>query len=143
MLKELIADRIQFIDKVNSWEEAIRLSSRELIEQEFMKESYLDAMIDNINEFGPYIILTDGVAMPHTRPENGAIKTGFSFLKLEEGVVFPDTDIPVTLLFTLSAADADSHVEAIMQLADILGDEATLEQLNQVTNKEAFLNIIK
>ena len=143
MLKELIADRIQFIDKVNSWEEAIRLSSKELIEQKFMKESYLDAMIDNINEFGPYIILTDGVATPHTRPENGAIKTGFSFLKLKEGVVFPSTDVPVTLLFTLSAADADSHIEAIMRLADILGDDDKLEQLNQVTNKEEFLNIIK
>ena len=143
MLKELIADRVQFIDKVNSWEEAIRLSSKELIEQKFIKESYLDAMIDNINEFGSYIILTDGVAMPHTRPENGAIKTGFSFLKLKEGVLFPDTEVPVTLLFTLSAADADSHVEAIMQLADILGDDNKLEQLNQVTNKENFLNIIK
>ena len=143
MLKELIADRVQFIDKVNSWEEAIRLSSKELIEQKFIKESYLDAMIDNINEFGSYIILTDGVAMPHTRPENGAIKTGFSFLKLKEGVLFPDTEVPVTLLFTLSAADADSHVEAIMQLADILGDDNKLEQLNQVTNKEKFLNIIK
>ena len=143
MLRELIADRVQFIDKVNSWEEAIRLSSKELIEQKFIKESYLDAMIDNINEFGSYIILTDGVAMPHTRPENGAIKTGFSFLKLKEGVLFPDTEVPVTLLFTLSAADADSHVEAIMQLADILGDDNKLEQLNQVTNKEKFLNIIK
>ncbi len=143
MLKELIADRIQFVDKVNSWEEAIRLSSRELIAQEFMQESYLEAMIDNINEFGPYIILTDGVAMPHTRPENGAIRTGFSFLKLKEGILFPDTDVPVTLLFTLSAADADSHIEAIMKLADILGDDATLERLNQVTNKEEFLNIIK
>ena len=143
MLKELIADRIQFVDKVNSWEEAIRLSSRKLIAQEFMQESYLEAMIDNINEFGPYIILTDGVAMPHTRPENGAIRTGFSFLKLKEGILFPDTDVPVTLLFTLSAADADSHIEAIMKLADILGDDATLERLNQVTNKEEFLNIIK
>ncbi len=143
MLKELIADRIQFVDKVNSWEEAIRLSSRELIEQKFMKESYLDAMINDINEFGSYIILTDGVAMPHTRPENGAIKTGFSFLKLKEGVLFPDTEIPVILLFTLSAADADSHIEAIMKLADILGDDDTLKQLNQVTNKEEFLNIIK
>ena len=95
------------------------------------------------NEFGPYIILTDGVAMPHTRPENGAIRTGFSFLKLKEGILFPDTDVPVTLLFTLSAADADSHIEAIMKLADILGDDATLERLNQVTNKEEFLNIIK
>ena len=143
MLKELIADRIQFVDKANSWEEAIRLSSRPLIDQEFIQESYLDAMIDGVNEFGPYMILADGVAMPHARPENGAIKTGFSFLKLKEGVLFPNTEIPVTLFFTLSASDADSHIEAIMKLASILGDDDTLEQLTQITNKEEFLKIIK
>ena len=142
MLKELIADRIQFVDKANSWEEAIRLSSRPLIDQEFIQESYLDAMIDGVNEFGPYMILADGVAMPHARPENGAIKTGFSFLKLKEGVLFPNTEIPVTLFFTLSASDADSHIEAIMKLASILGDDDTLEQLTQITSKEEFLKII-
>ena len=143
MLKELIADRIKFVDKANSWEEAIRLSSRSLIDQDFIQESYLDAMIDGVNEFGPYMILADGVAMPHARPENGAIKTGFSFLKLKEGVLFPNTEIPVTLFFTLSASDADSHIEAIMKLASILGDDDTLEQLTQITNKEEFLKIIK
>ena len=143
MLKELIADRIQFVDKANSWEEAIRLSSRPLIDQEFIQESYLDAMIDGVNEFGPYMILADGVAMPHARPEDGAIKTGFSFLKLKEGVLFPNTEIPVTLFFTLSASDADSHIEAIMKLASILGDDDTLELLTQITNKEEFLKIIK
>ena len=142
MLKELIADRIQFVDKANSWEEAIRLSSRPLIDQEFIQESYLDAMIDGVNEFGPYMILADGVAMPHARPEDGAIKTGFSFLKLKEGVLFPNTEVPVTLFFTLSASDADSHIEAIMKLASILGDDDTLEQLTQITNKEEFLKII-
>ena len=142
MLKELIADRIQFVDKANSWEEAIRLSSRPLIDQEFIQESYLDAMIDGVNEFGPYMILADGVAMPHARPEDGAIKTGFSFLKLKEGVLFPNTEISVTLFFTLSASDADSHIEAIMKLASILGDDDTLEQLTQITNKEEFLKII-
>ena len=142
MLKELIADRIKFVDKANSWEEAIRLSSRPLIDQEFIQESYLDAMIDGVNEFGPYMILADGVAMPHARPENGAIKTGFSFLKLKEGVLFPNTEIPVTLFFTLSASDADSHIEAIMKLASILGDDDTLEQLTQITSKEEFLKII-
>lgn len=143
MLIELIDDRILFLDRVSSWEEAIRISSRSLIDQEFIKESYLDSMIDCINEFGSYIILCDGVAMPHTRPEHGALKTGFSFLKLNQGVLFPETEIPVTLIFTMSAADSESHIEAIMQLADIIGDEDTLVTLQNISTKEELLNILK
>lgn len=142
MLKKLISNRILFADKVDNWEAAIRLSSHELIEQEFIEESYLEAMIDDIKEFGPYIILTDGVAMPHTRPENGTLKTGLSFLKLKEGVVFPETEFPVSLFFTLSATDPDAHLDVIIQLAKLIEKEETLERLFHVSTKKELLNIL-
>lgn len=33
-------------------------------------------MIENIKKMGFYIILTDNVAMPHARPEQGVNKNG-------------------------------------------------------------------
>ena len=47
-------------------------------------------MIKNVIENGTYIIILPGLAIPHTRPEHGAIKTGASVLKINEGVLFPD-----------------------------------------------------
>ena len=142
MLLDLIQDRILFLEKASSWEEAIRKSSTPLLDQNFIEESYVEAMIDDILEFGSFIILTDGVAMPHSRPENGALKTGLSFLKLEQGVLFPNTEIPVHLIFTLCASDAEAQIITIMTLADIIGQEKTLPKLLQVTNKDEFIKII-
>ncbi|MGL5955603.1 MAG: PTS sugar transporter subunit IIA [Brevinema sp.] len=142
MLKTLIGDRIVFKKECSSWEEAIELGAASLLEQGYIKQEYTDQIIAQIKEFGPYIILSDGVAMPHTRPEHGAIKTGMSFLKLEQGILFPDTEIPVTLLFTLVAADNDAHLEAMMHLADLLGEEDILVLLQNVSTTEGLLKII-
>lgn len=143
MLQKLIEDRIYFTNKVLDWESTIIESSQSLLSEKYMKKEYIESMITNIKEFGPYIIIADGVAMPHSRPEDGALKTGMSFMKIENGVLFPETEIPVTIFFTLVATDNESHIEAIMELADLLGDETKLEKLLSVTNKEELLQIIK
>ncbi|MGL5254192.1 MAG: PTS sugar transporter subunit IIA [Brevinema sp.] len=142
MLKKLIENRILFIEKASSWEEAIRIGGASLVEQGICTQGYIDTTIDSVKEFGPYIVLCDGVAMPHTRPENGGLKMGMSFLSLGEGITFPDTEAPVRLLFTLSATDSDGHIDALMQLADIVGDEDSLKNLLNCKNQQDFLNII-
>lgn len=142
MLKDLIAGRIQFAEGLASWEEALILGAKPLIAEGFCTAQYCDSMVAAVKEFGPYIVLCDGLAMPHSRPENGAIKTGMSFLSLKKGVLFPDTEVPVRLLFTLSAADSDSHIDAMMQLADLAGDEASLNALMGCASPEDLLKII-
>ncbi|MGL4677394.1 MAG: PTS sugar transporter subunit IIA [Brevinema sp.] len=142
MLKQLLGHRIQFKKECGSWEEAIECGAYSLLEQGYMKPEYISHMITQIKEFGTYIILVDGVAMPHTRPEYGALNTGMSFLKLEKGILFPAMEVPVTLLFTLVATDNDSHLESMMQLAEILGDDDTVEKLQNVSTAEELLEII-
>ncbi len=143
MLKDLIGDRIEFVDGEASWQTSIKKGAQPLLDEGYITQQYVDAMISNIDEFGPYIIIADGVAMPHARPENGVVKTGMSFLKVENGVLFPDTEIPVTLFFTLGSVDNDSHLQAMMELADILGDDDTLKKLLNARNKSELSEIIK
>ncbi|MGL4561691.1 MAG: PTS sugar transporter subunit IIA [Brevinema sp.] len=142
MLRQMINNRVEFLTNINSWEEAVNKGADPLLRDGFIKKSYIDSMIEDINKNGPYIVLTDGVAMPHTRPENGALKTGMSFLKVEHGVMFLDTEVPVTLLFTLVASNTEEHIAAIMQLADLLGNDESLERLKKVTSKEELFEII-
>lgn len=142
MLLNLISNRIKFLESSENWESSLIESSQMLLSEEYMTQEYIDSMLANIKEFGSYIIIADGVAMPHTRPEDGSLKTGMSFTKIEKGVIFPDTEVPVTLFFTLVATDNDSHLEAIMELADILGDDSKLEKLLVVKTKEELLQII-
>ena len=53
-----------------------------LVEQGCAKQSYVDGIIASVKELGPYIVIADGIAMPHTRPEQGAIGIGCSLITL-------------------------------------------------------------
>ena len=86
MLKELIRNKIDIVDSVNSWEDAIKKGAELLIENKCIEPRYVDCIINNIKESGPYIVLGDGMAMSHARPEDGVIKSGITLLKIKNGI---------------------------------------------------------
>lgn len=128
MISQLIEDRVYFKNQISSWEDAIKTTASPLLEEGFIKPEYIDAMIENVNQNGAYMIIVPGFAMPHARPECGAIKTGMSVLHLEKPVVFPD-DQEVKVLLVLAAADANVHLDAMADLAEILIDDDKMKQL--------------
>ena len=72
----------------NDWEDAIRICGDLLVKTGKVETTYVDAMIRNIHELGPYILIAPGVAMPHARPEDGVIQEGISVVVLKEEVAF-------------------------------------------------------
>ncbi|ASB91008.1 Protein-N(pi)-phosphohistidine--sugar phosphotransferase [Bacillus sonorensis] len=65
MLNELLTEKtIQMAERTESWEEAIRLAAKPLLDQELIKEHYIDAMIDNVKTLGPYMIIGPEIAIP-------------------------------------------------------------------------------
>ena len=106
-----------------------------LLAKNYISENYIQAIKDSTISNGPYYILAPGVAMPHARPECGALKTGMSLTLLKQGVYFPGNDEPIKLLIGLSAADADSHIGAIQALR-ITVRRRNIEQLNRIIRKQ-------
>ena len=113
-----------------------------LLDKNYISENYIQAIKDSTINNGPYYILAPGVAMPHARPECGALKTGMSLTLLEQGVYFPGNDEPIKLLIGLSAADADSHIGAIQALSELLCEEEILEQLLTASSEKQLADII-
>ena len=61
----LPSTHIQLDVECVTWQEAVRLSALPLLEYGYIEERYINAMIHNIEENGPYIVLSDGFAVPH------------------------------------------------------------------------------
>ena len=142
MLKEMLKGKIQIIDNVKDWQEALRAAAKPLLDAKNIEPRYVDSIIENVKKNGPYIVLTDGVAMPHSRPEEGVIKQGMSLLKIKDGVDFYQTEKKVYLFFTLAAKDSNSHQDAIADLADVLGDDDLLNKIiEEDLNPEEILNL--
>lgn len=120
---------IQIRDSVDGWEEGVRTSLEPLISAGFAEPRYADNIIKDLKEVGPYVVLTDDIALIHARPEEGAIKTQMGLLLLRKPVRFEGSDADVTLLFSLAAQDPNSHIDAIKVLANFCMDNVKLERL--------------
>ena len=142
MLKEMLKEKIQIIEDAENWEEAIKISAKPLLDNNNIEYRYVDSIINNIYKYGAYIVLVDGVAMAHSRPEDGVIKMGMSFLKIKNGIDFYKTENKVYLFFTLAAEDSSSHQDAMSELADILGNDNLVKKIIQEDlTEEEILNL--
>ena len=77
---------ISVIHSAKDWQEAIDFSMVSLLDKNYISENYIQAIKDSTINNGPYYILAPGMAMPHARPECGALKTGMSLTLLEQDV---------------------------------------------------------
>lgn len=76
MLKNLTNEKlVQLNIEAEDWEDAVRKASQPLIDEGKVKQSYLEDIVVGVKELGPYIVLTEHVALPHARPEAGALES--------------------------------------------------------------------
>lgn len=88
----LTPDKINVINAIDNWKNAVRLAAEPLLAQGYMAEHYIEAILKSHAELGPYYLLAPGLAMPHARPEQGALRNGLSLLHIKEGISFGSTE---------------------------------------------------
>lgn len=141
---KLTGELVEFSKGFDDWKEAIRFSAKGLLEQGYIKETYVEAMIDSVVEYGPYIVIAPNIAMPHARPEAGTNKVGFAVTVLEEPVAFSDQpEHKARLMVTLSCVSADTHLKMLQALVEILGNDELVGKIMSATSKEEILEIFK
>lgn len=140
MLKKNFADRIQIAEKAADWKDAIEMVVDPLEKEGIVEKRYLQAIYENVAENGDYFIIMPGFAIPHTRPENGALKNGLSFLKLRKPVMFSSGQ-EVSYLIALAATDADEHMDTMSELAELLMDDRVIQKLEDADSLEKLQEI--
>jgi transcriptional antiterminator/mannitol/fructose-specific phosphotransferase system IIA component (Ntr-type) len=144
-LMDILNERLVEIDvEVEDWKEAVQIAGNKLLDEGCIKQRYIDHMIEAVEEIGPYIVIYEGIAMPHARIQDGVNKLGISFVRLLNPVCFgnPDND-PVDLIFALCTIDKSSHIQAVTELGALCTDENVLKQLRAEENVEEILEIIR
>ena len=142
-LKQLIRPNLVAVDvEVKDWQDAIRTAGSLLINDGAVEERFSDAMIRVAKEFGPYIVVAPGIALPHARPDDGVITASIAVLRLKTPVDFGNKDNdPVYLVVALAAIDNKQHITGLSQLANVLGDEEKIKDIKQARTKEKLLEV--
>ena len=127
---------IQLNLATNSWEEAFYVAATPLIEAEIVSRRYIDKIIQTTYEEGPYMVISDHVALPHARPEDGAKKVGLGITVLKEPIKILGKT-PMKYIFTLAAVDSKKHLTALAELVALIDRPDFFNMLDSVSSKEA------
>ncbi|HFV2078884.1 TPA: PTS sugar transporter subunit IIA, partial [Escherichia coli] len=123
-------------------EDGIRYAGELLQKSGACTSDYIEEMIHTYHEFGPVIVLDNGVAMPHARPEKGGLKSAFSVVVTEFPVIFHHQEFdPVNVIIAICAIDSDTHIHLIQIVADLI--ERNIASYVRNSSKEQVLYFIQ
>lgn len=89
MLKDLTSENLIKLNiEATEWEDAVRKAAQPLLDAGKVKQSYVDDIIVGAKESGPYFVLAQHVALPHARPEAGALESAIGIATLKTPVEF-------------------------------------------------------
>ena len=133
-----------FADHVDSWQEAVKLSTESLAKTGYVSDNYYQQIVDCIEKYGPYVVFEHDIAMPHSQEgAEGAEKTGVGFLRVKDPVYFgkdeDGEDKYARLFFTLAAKDPSEHIDNIQQLMSVFCNDPLIDALLEANTPEDIL----
>lgn len=124
--------------KFNTWEDTIRYGVSKMVELGIVNDDYANKIIDIINEYGSYMIITKNIALPHAKVENENYKTGVYIIYLKYPIIFPGRK-RVKLLFFVHINCDDSR-ELIDNILQIIDNGQDLNKIQNVEDLKSYLS---
>lgn len=141
MIVDLLDKRILIISEVIDWKHAIILSAQSLLEQGFIEDSYVQAMIDMCEKYNAYVVLADDFAMPHASSDCGVIKQGVSIAIFKNPVDFMGKEVSVML--TLAPLNNENHLLLLQEVAELFGNPELINLLKKSSSAAEVIELLK
>ncbi|MEW9080124.1 BglG family transcription antiterminator [Terrisporobacter glycolicus] len=142
----LPSSNIKLDVECDNWRDAIKISAKKLLDDGYIEERYIDSMIANIEENGPYVVISEGFAMPHEGIDSGTKKVGMNLIRLKNPIMFGDGEEgeeEVKFVCCLSAIDHNTHLKAFFNLVNMLGQDKFKEAMENAKTEYELSEIIR
>ncbi len=95
-------------------------------------------------EYGPYYILSPGIAMPHARPDEAVKENAFSLVTFKNPIKLGELEGEYAQIFIVfSATNSETHVgQVIPQIVDIFDEEENYDKIIGAMSVEELLEYI-
>lgn len=130
---------VEIIDKLDTWEETLCKSAQMLLIKNYIKDTYINQLIDNINTYGPYMIYSNSYLLGHTSIENSK-KFGISFSILKESIFIHSKKVDV--IINLSYTSNEEHLVLLKRLYDLFLDDSLKKRIMNEDDLEEVFNIV-
>ena len=136
----LSENKVVFKNDVKDWKEAINILGNILQKNGSINNKYTQSRIDNIENLGPYIIIDDNIALPHSQSLGNVYKTDISLLILKEAV-----DIKgrmAKIFFCFSTSDEKNHLEILNDIYKLILRPNFIKEMGNIDNYQKLVEYI-
>ncbi|ARK28586.1 PTS sugar transporter subunit IIA [Halalkalibacter krulwichiae] len=133
----LSKENIELNKKVDTKENAIKMTGELLVARGYVEPSYIDRMLEREQLTSTY--MGNFVAIPHGTEEGkqSVKESGIAIIQVPEGVEFGEGN-EVKLLIGI-AGKGDEHLDILSQIAIVLSEEENVEKIVAATSEEEIL----
>lgn len=126
-----------------NWEQAVRISGELLLKNKSIKENYILKMIENVKKYGPYIVISPGIALAHAESSDDVLKNDISMIILKNGVKFGNkANDPVKIIISFSAKESKSHLKILSKLSEIMDNKNFYKKITNINKSEEIYTFI-
>ncbi len=142
-LPPLVDDAVDLGIRVDGWRDAVLRAGAALERSGSARAEYAAEMVRMIEEHGPYVVISPGLALAHARPGPAVLADGLAVVTLVEPVEFghPHND-PVRVVLGLAVHTPDRHLAMVAELANAFNDADTTERLAAATTPDEVREIL-
>lgn len=140
-LSEMIEEVLLDVE-CNSWEEAIKMSGKIMVENKICDMTYIDSIIERVKEFGSYMVMSNRVALPHSKNIGNVFKSKMVLMNFRDYILFPE-ETPVKTMLVFTSQDENAHLDALSNFLDLVNNYKFLEKLENNPSKKKVIDIIK
>lgn len=128
-------EHISFIQAI-SFEEALYKCGKPLLDKGIIEKSYLEQILQLVEEEGFYFILLEKIAFAHHNPKHGSNEVGLSIVVLEQPIKCNEIEMKVMIL--LSGKDNENHLKLLQFVSNKLRNGQDKDLLEAQTIDEVY-----
>ena len=133
-LKKLLKkENVKFIDEAENWKEAIFQSGDLLVSNKKVTSEYVQEMIELVEKHGPYIVLEEGIAMPHAGISENVLETGISLLVVNERVSLPEGR-NANIFLSFAAKNKNDNIDIMNDLFELITKYEFIDKVSKMKN---------
>ena len=144
--KLLKKENVKFIEGAEDWKEAILQSGNLLVSNRKVTSEYVKEMIELVEKHGPYIVIEEGIAMPHAGISENVLETGISLLVVKERVALPEGR-NANIFLSFAAKNKNDNIDIMNDLFELITKHKFIDEVSKMKSygqlEQYFKEVVK
>ena len=141
LIRFLPLENIRIVDDIVTWKQAIDFGGQLLVKNHFVKPAYVSSMIESFENYGSYMMLDEGIAIPHAQNDDNVLATGISLIVLKHPVEFLESKF-IHIFFAFCSYDHQEHLDALVTISNLVRESDFKARIHDFNNESDILAFI-